>query len=294
MDHDNSANRSIAEAAVAAFAAGWRAPHPHAWDDLLAEEAELVQPLLRHRVGRHALAEEYGRLLELIPDLRGEVLRWAAEGRTVRIELRLTGTLGRLPLRLAVTDQLTLDEDGRILRRQARLDPLPAVALLARQPAAWRRWWNSGVGPLLVRRKFLPHDLEHVPTPPLVRALAFGRLLLAVSAWVAPQRSARLVGLAADGPRENYLMRVFAGRAAALGLGTLTSRRRRQRQWQRLGLLVDLSDTAAAFSRGMSTRARVLGLLVTGGYAAAGISALRSEPEDASVQETAPGPDEVR
>lgn len=280
MDHDNSANRSIAEAAVAAFADGWRSPHPHAWDDLLAEEAELVQPLLRRRVGRHALAEEYGRLLELIPDLSGEVLRWTAEGRTVRIELRLTGTLGRLPLRLDVTDQLTLDDDGRILRRQARLDPLPAVALLARQPAAWRRWWNSGVGPLLVRRKFLPHDLEHVPTPPLVRALAFGRLLLAVSAWVAPQRCARLIGLEPDGPRENYMMRVFAGRAAALGLGTLASRGRQQQLWRRLGLLVDLSDTTAALSRGMSARARALCLLLTAGYAAAGITAMLSEPPE--------------
>lgn len=137
MDLQRSTNDPAIEAAVAAFANGWKSPHPHAWDDLLADEVELVQPLLRDRVGRHALAEEYGRLLQLIPDLKGEVLRWAAEDRTVRIELRLTGTLGRLPLRLDVTDQLTLDDDGRISSRRAKFNPLPAVALLARQPRSW-------------------------------------------------------------------------------------------------------------------------------------------------------------
>lgn len=280
MDRNGSAKRSVAEDAVAAFAEGWRSPHPHAWDDLLADNAQLTQPLLRDRVGRHALAEEYGRLLELIPDLKGDVRRWTATGRTVRIELRLTGTLGRLPLRLDVTDQLTLDDDGRITSRRASFDPLPAVALLARQPAAWKRWWDSGVGPLLTRRKFLPHDPEHVPAPPLVRALALGRLLLAASAWLAPKTSARLVGFTPESTHDDYLMRVFAGRAAALGLGTLASHGSQQRRWQRLGLLVDLSDTAAALFKGMPPRARALCLLLTAGYSIAGITALRAEREE--------------
>ncbi|TDD90102.1 nuclear transport factor 2 family protein [Saccharopolyspora karakumensis] len=181
----SSADDVAVEAAVAAFAEGWRAPHPHAWDDLLADEVTLVQPLLRNRVGRHALAEEYGRLIELIPDLKGEVTRWAADGRTVRISLILTGTLGRLPLRLDITDQLTLDDAGRIRCRRAKFNPLPAVALLARQPAMWKHWWRSGVGPVLTRRKFLPHDLERIPTASLLRALALGVLFLAASAWLA-------------------------------------------------------------------------------------------------------------
>ncbi|MEV4729625.1 nuclear transport factor 2 family protein [Saccharopolyspora sp. NPDC049426] len=193
MGLQNSADDVAVEAAVAAFADGWHTPHPHAWDDLLADEVKLVQPLLRNRVGRHALAEEYGRLIELVPDLKGQVTRWTADGRTVRISLLLTGTLGRLPLHLEITDQLTLDDEGRITCRRAKFNPFPAVALLARQPALWRHWWHSGVGPMLTRRKFLPHDLERIPTASLVRALALGGLFLAASAWLASFLS--------DGPR---------------------------------------------------------------------------------------------
>ncbi|WP_433872735.1 nuclear transport factor 2 family protein [Saccharopolyspora sp. CA-218241] len=169
-----------AEAVVSAFSRGWREPHPHAWDDVLAEDIRLVQPLLRDRVGKQALAEEYGRLLALVPDLRGEVTGWSATGSTVRVALRLTGTLGRLPLVLDVVDQLGLDDRGLIRSRRARFDPLPAVALLARQPRAWRAWWRSGVGPLLGRRRLLPHDPEHAGRTPVV---AVGGLLLAASAW---------------------------------------------------------------------------------------------------------------
>lgn len=287
MDLQSSANDPAIEAAIAAFADGWHSPHPHAWDDLLADEVELIQPLLRDRAGRHALAEEYGRLLQLIPDLKGKVLRWAANDRTVRIELCLTGTLGRLPLRLDVTDQLTLDDDGRIRCRRARLNPLPAVALLARQPGMWKRWWDSGVGPLLVRRRFLPRDVEHIPTASLVRALAVGRLLLAASAWLAPKTSGRLVGFESESPRDHYLMRVFAGRAAALGVGTLASKGGQQRLWQQLGLFVDLSDTAAALFRGMPARARALCLLLSVGYSIAGITALRAEREAHNSSEAA-------
>lgn len=193
MDLQSSADAAAVEAAVAAFAEGWQAPHPHAWDDLLADEVTLVQPLLRNRVGRHALAEEYGRLIELIPDLKGEVTRWAADGRAVRISLILTGTLGRSPLHLQVTDQLTLDDDGLISYRRATFNPLPAVALLARQPVMWKHWWSSGVGPVLIRRKFLPHDLERLPTAALLRALALVGLFLAASAW--------LTRFMSDGPR---------------------------------------------------------------------------------------------
>lgn len=190
MTPGSSANRPDTEAAVAAFAEGWISPDPHAWDDLLAENARLVQPLLRNRVGRHALAEEYGRLLDLIPDLTGEVLQWAGDGSTVRIELRLTGTLGRRPLRLDVTDELVLDAHGRIASRRAHFNPFLAVALLLRQPATWRRWWNSGVGPFLARRRFLPHDSEYIPTPLLTRGLALAALCLA-GCSIAALRSAK-------------------------------------------------------------------------------------------------------
>jgi hypothetical protein len=70
---------------VHAFSEGWRAPHPHAWDDLLADDLVLRQPLLPHRHGKAALAEEYARILQLLPDLRGKGTGWTASGPSTSI-----------------------------------------------------------------------------------------------------------------------------------------------------------------------------------------------------------------
>lgn len=44
MNLQSSASDVAVESAVTAFAEGWQASHPHAWDDLLADEVTLVQP----------------------------------------------------------------------------------------------------------------------------------------------------------------------------------------------------------------------------------------------------------
>lgn len=200
-----------AQRVVDVFAAGWRDPRPNAWDDVLADDLRLAQPLLRTRTGKQALAEEYARLFALVPDLRGTVDSWEADPdtQTVTIRLRLSGTLGR----------------GALLR----------------EPRAWRRWWRSGVGPLLNRRALLPGDPEHVTTPPLLRHLSRARLILAAATGLAPRLPARLLGL--DAPRSRAL------RSAALALGTLTSTGAQRRRWQALALSTDLTDVATARGR---------------------------------------------
>jgi hypothetical protein len=140
---------------VHAFSEGWRAPHPHAWDDLLADDLVLRQPLLPHRHGRAALAEEYARILQLLPDLRGKGTGWTASGpdgdATVVLQIELTATLGRRQIVLPLVDVCRLRR-GLLHERTSYLDPTPAVAALLRTPSAWTRWWRSGVGPFSSRR----------------------------------------------------------------------------------------------------------------------------------------------
>lgn len=127
------------ESFVAAFARGWQEPGPGVWDDLLDEQIVLRQPLLPDLVGRAALNEEYGRLVGLVPDLQGEVLRWAATGEALLIEMRLTGTVGGHHLELALVDRLVL-HGGRVTARQAYFDPVPLALRLLRHPSIWLPW----------------------------------------------------------------------------------------------------------------------------------------------------------
>ncbi|RRO18668.1 nuclear transport factor 2 family protein [Saccharopolyspora rhizosphaerae] len=111
-----------------AVARGWAQPDAHAWDDLLSPDVELHQPLLPDRRGREALADEYGRLFELMPDLRGEVRRWWTEGEVLVVDLVLLAHLGDRELRLPVIDRLTVDSDGRIAAGRASDARDPGVA----------------------------------------------------------------------------------------------------------------------------------------------------------------------
>ncbi|NBH02964.1 nuclear transport factor 2 family protein [Amycolatopsis sp. SID8362] len=141
--------------AVHAFAAGWAAPGPHAWDDLLADDVELNQPMLAPARGRAHWQAEAGRLVAFLPDLRGDVLDWAGREDTLFITWQASATLAGKPLTFRAVDQLWLDERGKVLRRDAFFDSAPLARQVLSRPATWPRWWRSGVGPLLGRRRFL-------------------------------------------------------------------------------------------------------------------------------------------
>lgn len=146
---------NVHEKVVEAFAAGWRRPDPHAWDDLLAEDVALVQPLLRCGRGRALWQREVARLLAFLPDLRAEVINWAGRDDLVFIELQLSATAGGKPLTFRAVDRLHIDPAGVVVRRESFFDSAPVAMVLAGRPAAWWSWWQSGLGPLLGRRRFL-------------------------------------------------------------------------------------------------------------------------------------------
>lgn len=134
--------QSTAEAWLEGFVEGWRAPAgPEAFAahfrEMLAPDVRLIQPQLPTITGRRGFEEEFVRpLFALIPDVRGEVERWAARGETLYIELTLRGTLGGRPISWRVCDRVSL-RDGVAIERESYCDPGPLLAAVIRTPRAW-------------------------------------------------------------------------------------------------------------------------------------------------------------
>lgn len=122
------------------------------------------------------------------------------------------------------------------------------------------------------------------------RGAATGRIVWGVLALLAPRLNARLAG-GPDRvtPEVIYLIRVFGSRALALGLGYLLSDRRARERWQRLCLIVDVSDTVAGLShlvRGDVRRGSAAALTaVTGTYAALGVAGVLTTRAPAAAAE---------
>lgn len=140
---------------VEIFRAGWESPTPTAWDGFIDDRSEMVQPMLRDGVGAGFWHSETTRALEVMPDLRAEVLAWSGRAERLFINLRFRATVGGRPLSWDAVDLLVLRPDGSLVRRESFFDSAPVAAALARRPRAWWPWWRSGLWPLEGRRRIL-------------------------------------------------------------------------------------------------------------------------------------------
>src|SRR5215217_5136223 len=144
--------RQAAQDWVLAFAHGWLAPadadafadHFQPWFD---PQVRLLQPLLPTLVGHQAFRERFARpLFELVPDLDGQVERFAIGADCAYIELTLRGTLGGRPIAWRVCDRASL-RDGQVVERESYFDPLPLLRVILTRPRAWpalaRAWQQS-------------------------------------------------------------------------------------------------------------------------------------------------------
>jgi ketosteroid isomerase-like protein len=143
---DTTAN--AAEAFVAGFTEGWRAPASAEaaatyFERLLAPDVRLIQPQLPTGVGYQALRRQFLEpLFALMPDMRCEVDRWAARGNEVFIELTVFGTVGRRPVRMRACDRFTL-RNGLAIERESHVDPTPLLVAVARTPRTWPRFLRN-------------------------------------------------------------------------------------------------------------------------------------------------------
>jgi hypothetical protein len=134
--------REAAQAWVLAFAHGWLAPasadafadHFQPWFD---PRIRLLQPLLPTLVGHQAFRERFARpLFALIPDLDGQVERFAIGADCAYVELTLRGTLGGRPIAWRACDRATL-RDGLVVERESYFDPTPLLRAILTRPRAW-------------------------------------------------------------------------------------------------------------------------------------------------------------
>ena len=137
---------ALQERVVERFTRGWAHPAPDAWDEMVAADVELIQPLLGSGRGVALWHRESARLLRFAPDTVGEVRGWSGEGNVVFIELLITATVGGAPFAFTTVDRITIGEDGLVTQRIAYFNPLPIVATVLRRPRAWLAFVRFGIG----------------------------------------------------------------------------------------------------------------------------------------------------
>ncbi len=135
---------SQAERFVEGFRAAWAAPRIERLSALLHPEVRLYQPVTPPTIGFEAAAQSLQQVLELMPDIRGEVHRWSAQGDAVYIEFTFAATIGSRPFRWKLVDRFIL-EGGLAIERVSFFDPLPLLAAVLTRPSAWKRWWRMGL-----------------------------------------------------------------------------------------------------------------------------------------------------
>lgn len=135
--------RALDQAAdiVGLFSDGWRigATQPGRFFEhfggRLTADAVMIQPLSPVLRGQRGLRELFGPLFGIMPDLRGEVVRWGATEDGVLIEVAMRGTLRGLSVEWTAVDRIIL-RDGLIAERRSYFDPLPLVKALLSRPRA--------------------------------------------------------------------------------------------------------------------------------------------------------------
>lgn len=142
---------------VEQFEVGWRAEHgPDAFADhfcrLLSPDVRLLQPQLPPMRGHAAFRDSFVKpTFALIPDLHGEVERWAANEETIYIELTLRGTIGRRKIAFRACDRLSM-RDGIAIERESYFDRGPLLGAVLRSPSAWPRFVRIQLATISRRR----------------------------------------------------------------------------------------------------------------------------------------------
>ncbi len=138
---------------VEGFRRFWAAPSLEKLPALLSKDVLLNQPLAPPMRGLDEVRGEFRPIFEWLPDFRGEVDRWAANGNVILIELRLRATIGGKPFEWPLVDRFVLGDDGLATERVTYFDSLPLILAVATRPSTWSSFLRSGAASGLFRRK---------------------------------------------------------------------------------------------------------------------------------------------
>ena len=146
---------------VTEFTRAWSMPGPGAFDAILDDDVELVQPMLRDTIGRDNWDQEILRLQTAMPNLTGEVLAWAGSGDSIFVNLRLVSTQKGKTFDFTLIDHIRISPEGMIVRRDSYFDSAPLARNMVTRPTWWLPWWKSGAAPLAARRKLPGFGVLH-------------------------------------------------------------------------------------------------------------------------------------
>lgn len=118
-----------AELFVERFRDIWQDPDPGRYRDLWTEEGLLLHPGMDEPLPWQGLADYVRSMLEIAPDLRLQVDRWAAADDFVLIEWTITATFRDQPVEWSGVDRFSLRGD-RATYGIAYFDTLPLRALV--------------------------------------------------------------------------------------------------------------------------------------------------------------------
>lgn len=122
---------------VERFAEAWSDPSPERLMALMAPDVVLRTPAMPPVRGLDQVRSMWTALFGALPDLRGDVQRWAATDDGVLIELTLSATVARRVFAWQLVDRVVLSDDGRIRERVSYFDPLPLVVEMLKAPRRW-------------------------------------------------------------------------------------------------------------------------------------------------------------
>jgi hypothetical protein len=115
---------SDAERFVERFREIWSEPDPERYRDLWTDDGVLLHPGMEEPLPWHGIADYVRSILEIAPDLRLRVERWAAGEGFVLIEWTITATFRGEAVAWSGVDRFSLDGD-RATYGVAYFDTLP-------------------------------------------------------------------------------------------------------------------------------------------------------------------------
>lgn len=119
-----------AENLVARFAANWAEPSPDDLRDLMHADTRNLIPPMTQPGDREGVVAHFKGILQMIPDLRLQIIRWAAVADTVMVEWQAHATVAGKALNWRGVDRMSL-RDGKTYEGQVYWDTRGVAEMIA-------------------------------------------------------------------------------------------------------------------------------------------------------------------